>query len=64
MLTYLSPALLSCLVVSCPLNFGKKEKRKKKRKRERERDKEGGRKIKSSKGFNFGQHLFRCVLGH
>ena len=42
MLTYLSPALLSCLVVSCPLNFGKKEKRKKKRKREGEIERKKG----------------------
>jgi len=42
MLTYLSPALLSCLVVSYPQNFGKKEKRKKKRKRERERERKKG----------------------
>jgi hypothetical protein len=51
---------------SCQLStklWQKKEKRKEK-KEERERDKEGGRKIKSSKGFNFGQNLFRCVLGH
>ena len=40
MLTYLSLVMLSCLVVSYPLNFGKKEKRKKKRKRERERERE------------------------
>jgi hypothetical protein len=41
-----------------------KKKKERKKGREKERDKEGGRKIKSSKGFNFGQHLFRCVLGH
>jgi hypothetical protein len=42
----------------------RKKGRERERERERERDKEGGRKIKSSKGFNFGQHPFRCVLGH